>query len=61
MQFVVRTTSGYDTLLSVMSDLQTEAQKSGLFIFTNVDLRFDTQRLGPLRCSVAADRDEGVC
>ena len=42
MQFVIRTTGDYQQLAQVLADVQTEAQKSGLFIFTDTDLNFDT-------------------
>jgi len=42
MQFVIRTTGDYQTLADVAVKLQEEAAKSGLFLFTDVDLRFDT-------------------
>ncbi|MBV1701124.1 MAG: multidrug efflux RND transporter permease subunit [Hyphomicrobiales bacterium] len=42
LQFVVRSTGDYKELASVIAKLQTEAQKSGLFIFTDTDLKFDT-------------------
>lgn len=42
VQFVVRTTGGYKQLANVLAKLQTAAQKSGLFIFTDTDLKFDT-------------------
>jgi multidrug efflux pump len=42
MQFVIRTTGDYQTLADVAVKLQQEAAKSGLFLFTDVDLKFDT-------------------
>ena len=42
MQFVIRTTGDYQTLADVALKLQQEAAKSGLFLFTDVDLKFDT-------------------
>ena len=42
MQFVIRTTGDYQTLADVALKLQQEASKSGLFLFTDVDLKFDT-------------------
>jgi hydrophobe/amphiphile efflux-1 (HAE1) family protein len=45
MQFVIRTTGDYQTLADVVAKMQQEAQKSGLFIFTDVDLKFDTPQI----------------
>ena len=45
LQFVVRTTGDYRQLAEVVAKLQAEAQKSGLFIFTDTDLRFDTPQI----------------
>ena len=45
MQFVIRTTGDYQTLADVVDKMQKEAQKSGLFIFTDVDLKFDTPQI----------------
>jgi multidrug efflux pump len=45
MQFVIRTTGDYQTLADVVDKMQQEAQKSGLFIFTDVDLKFDTPQI----------------
>ncbi len=42
LQFIVRTTGDYQQLADVVAELQAAAQKSGLFIFTDVDLKFDT-------------------
>jgi hydrophobe/amphiphile efflux-1 (HAE1) family protein len=42
VQFVVRSTGDYQQLAQVIAQVQEEAQKSGLFIFTDVDLNFDT-------------------
>jgi hydrophobe/amphiphile efflux-1 (HAE1) family protein len=42
MQFVIRTTGDYQRLAGVLADLQKAAQESGLFIFTDSDLKFDT-------------------
>lgn len=42
IQFVVKTTADYETLFSVIDRIQEEADKSGLFIFTDVDLAFET-------------------
>ena len=45
MQFVIRTTGDYKTLADVVSQMQQAAQKSGLFIFTDTDLKFDTPQI----------------
>ena len=42
VQFVIRTAGDYQTLAGVLEKLQAEAKKSGLFIFTDGDLKFDT-------------------
>ncbi|MBE7202150.1 MAG: efflux RND transporter permease subunit, partial [Parafilimonas terrae] len=42
MQFVIRTTGDYKQLSEVVDKLKQEADKSGLFIFTDVDLKYDT-------------------
>ncbi len=45
LQFVITTTSDYEQLAKVLDTMQEEAQKSGLFIFTDKDLRFDTPQI----------------
>ena len=45
MQFVIRTTGDYQQLAQVLSEVQQAAQKSGLFIFTDSDLKFDTPQI----------------
>jgi hydrophobe/amphiphile efflux-1 (HAE1) family protein len=45
MQFVIRTTGDYKTLADVVDKMQQEATKSGLFIFTDIDLKFDTPQI----------------
>ncbi len=45
MQFVIRTTGDYQTLADVVDKMQQEARKSGLFIFTDIDLKFDTPQI----------------
>ena len=42
MQFVIRTTGDYATLADVALKMQKAARESGLFLFTDVDLKFDT-------------------
>ena len=45
LQFVVRTTGDYQSLANVIADIQKAARDSGMFIFTDVDLRFDTPQI----------------
>ncbi len=45
LQFVITTTANYEQLAQVLDTVQEEAQKSGLFIFTDKDLRFDTPQI----------------
>jgi multidrug efflux pump len=45
IQFVVTTTADYEQLAQVLDKLQAEAQASGLFIFTDADLKFDTPQI----------------
>ncbi len=42
LQFVVRSIGDYREIVDVMAKLEAEASKSGLFIFTDSDLKFDT-------------------
>ncbi len=42
IQFVIRTTGDYQTLADVAQKMQQAAKESGLFLFTDVDLKFDT-------------------
>jgi multidrug efflux pump len=42
MQFVIRTTGDFVTLANVAAQMQEAARKSGLFLFTDTDLKFDT-------------------
>src|SRR5579871_6692147 len=42
LQFVIRTTGDYQTLADVALKMQQAARESGLFLFTDVDLKFDT-------------------
>src|SRR5208283_1210822 len=42
LQFVIRTTGDYETLADVAEKMQDAARQSGLFLFTDVDLKFDT-------------------
>ena len=45
VQFALRTIGDYRQLAEVMAKLQQEAKKSGLFIFTDTDLKFDTPQI----------------
>jgi len=45
MQFVVTTTADFQQLAQVVEDLQNAARASGLFLFTDTDLKFDTPQL----------------
>lgn len=45
LQFVVTTTGDFERLAAVLADLQDAARKSGLFIFTDSDLKFDTPQV----------------
>jgi multidrug efflux pump len=45
VQFVLRTIGDYKQLADVMAKLKAAADKSGLFIFTDSDLKFDTPQL----------------
>ncbi len=42
MQFVIRSTGDFVTLANVAADMQKAAAASGLFLFTDTDLKFDT-------------------
>jgi multidrug efflux pump len=42
MQFVIRTTGDYETLAGVVEKMRQAAKESGLFLFTDTDLKFDT-------------------
>jgi len=45
VQFVLKTTDDYKTLYKYADELVTKAKKSGMFIFANSDLSFDTPQL----------------
>ena len=45
VQFVVQTTADYQQLAQVLAEFQAEATKSGLFIFTDTDLKFQTPQV----------------
>jgi multidrug efflux pump len=55
MQFVIGTTDSYEQLDQVARELHARAQKSGLFIFVDNDLRIDKQQV-----SLAIDRDKAA-
>jgi multidrug efflux pump len=45
LQFVITTTADYEQLAQVLDTMQKEALQSGLFIFTDTDLKFDTPQI----------------
>jgi multidrug efflux pump len=45
MQFVIRTTGDYQQLAQVLADMQKAANESGMFIFIDTDLKFDTPQI----------------
>ena len=45
MQFVIRTTGDYQSLANVAEQMRKVANDSGMFIFTDLDLRFDTPQI----------------
>jgi len=45
LQFVIKTIGDFRQLAEIVADLQQEAQKSGLFLFTDTDLKFDTPQI----------------
>ncbi len=45
MQFVIRTSGDYQKLADVVAQMQKAATDSGMFIFTDVDLKFDTPQI----------------
>jgi len=53
VQFVVTTTNDYRQLADVVAALQQAAQESGLFLFTDTDLKFDTPQI-----EFSIDRDK---
>jgi multidrug efflux pump len=53
MQFVIRTTGDFRQLATIVDAMQSAAQTSGLFIFTDSDLRFDTPQV-----KVVIDQDK---
>jgi multidrug efflux pump len=53
MQFVIRSTGDFETLAKVAAEMQTAARESGLFLFTDTDLKFDTPQY---RFKIDADK-----
>ncbi len=45
LQFVITTTADYEQLARVLYEMKAEAKKSGLFIFADSDLKFDTPQI----------------
>ena len=45
VQFVITTTADYTQLAQVLEKIQTDAQKSGMFIFIDSDLKFETPQI----------------
>ncbi len=45
VQFVIRTAGDFQTLAGVLDRMQAEAMKSGLFLFTDGDLKFNTPQV----------------
>ena len=45
VQFVITTTADYQQLAQVVAKVQADAQKSGLFIFVDSDLKFETPQI----------------
>ncbi len=45
VQFVIRTTGDYKQLAQVLQDVQNDTRASGLFIFLDSDLKFDTPQI----------------
>ncbi len=45
VQFVITTTADYTQLAQVLEKVQTDAQKSGMFIFIDSDLKFETPQI----------------
>ena len=45
LQFVVRSIGNYKDIADVMAKIEDAARKSGMFIFTDSDLKFDTPQL----------------
>ena len=45
VQFVIKTIADYRQLVDVMAGIETAAGESGLFLFTNSDLKFDLPQI----------------
>ena len=56
LQFVIRSTGDYTQLAAVLEQVQDAARKSGLFIFTDGDLKFDTPQFDLKIDSAKANR-----
>jgi hydrophobe/amphiphile efflux-1 (HAE1) family protein len=53
LQFIIRSTGDYQQLATVLDTMQTATRESGLFIFTDGDLKFDTPQI---ELSIDADK-----
>jgi multidrug efflux pump len=53
LQFIIRSTGDYQQLATVLDTMQTATRESGLFIFTDGDLKFDTPQID---LSIDADK-----
>jgi len=45
LQFVITTTADYEQLARILDEMKAEATKSGLFLFADSDLKFDTPQI----------------
>ncbi|MDB5544161.1 MAG: acriflavin resistance protein [Hyphomicrobiales bacterium] len=45
LQFIIRSTGDYQQLAGLLDTMQTAARESGMFIFTDSDLKFDTPQI----------------
>ncbi len=45
LQFIIRSTGDYQQLAGLLETMQTAARESGMFIFTDSDLKFDTPQI----------------
>jgi multidrug efflux pump len=45
LQFIIRSTGDYQQLANVLESVQSAARESGMFIFTDSDLKFDTPQV----------------
>jgi multidrug efflux pump len=53
LQFIIRSTGDYQSLAGVLDQMQTAARESGMFIFVDSDLKFDTPQV---EFSIDADK-----